>query len=143
MEGRYAMTATQDFRALSAHRLPERPHLDHLRHEAKRRHAAMKAVSHNARLSDAQFLLAREYGFQSWPALKAEVERRRQLCGATETLALPPLPLRRPRREGIAALASPTTAELALFPAAVAGFALTQLASISASAVALLHLLLR
>jgi hypothetical protein len=57
-------------------------------------------------------------------------------------LALPPLPLRRPRREQIAALASPATAELALFPAAVAGFALTQLATVSASVVALMHLLL-
>jgi hypothetical protein len=136
------MTATQDFRANPAHGLPERPHLDHLRHEAKRRHAAMKAVSHNARLSDAQFLLAREYGFPSWPALKAEVDRRRLLCGAADVPALPPMPLRRPRRDPIAALASPATAELALFPAAVAGFALTQLATIGGSVVALLHLLL-
>ena len=135
------MTATQDFCALSAHRLPERPHLDHLRHEAKRRHAAMKAVSHNARLSDAQFLLAREYGFPSWPALKAEVDRRRLLCGAADAPA-PMAPMRRPPRAQIAALASPATAELALFPAAVAGFALTQLATIGGSVVALLHLLL-
>lgn len=136
------MTATQNFRASPARSLPERPHLDHLRHEAKRRHAAMKAVAHSARLSDAQFLLAREYGFPSWPALKTEVDRRRQLCGAAEVLALPPLPLRRPRRDPIAILANPATAELALFPAAVAGFAVTQLASIGGSLAALLHLLL-
>jgi hypothetical protein len=136
MEGRYAMTATQNPRIL-----PERPHLDHLRHEAKRRHAAMKAVAQSAQLSDAQFLLAREYGFQSWPALKAEVDRRRILCGAADVLP-PVLPMRRPPRERIAALANPATAELALFPAAVAGFAVTQLASIGGSLAALLHLLL-
>jgi len=142
MEGRYAMTATQDFRTSPARSLPERPHLDHLRHEAKRRHAAMKAMAHSAQLADAQFLLAREYGFPSWPALKTEVERRRLLCGAADGPATP-APMRRPPREQVRALASPTAAELALFPAAVAGFAITQLATISGSVVALLHLLLR
>ena len=54
----------------------------------------------------------------------------------------PVLPMRRPPRERIAALANPATAELALFPAAVAGFAVTQLASIGGSLATLLHLLL-
>ncbi|HVZ27482.1 MAG TPA: hypothetical protein VG798_02405 [Rhizomicrobium sp.] len=70
------MTATRDFRAL-----PDYPSLEHLRKEAKSRHAVLKSVSRNARLSDAQLLVARGYGFQNWPALKAEVDRRRREDG--------------------------------------------------------------
>ena len=98
-------------------------------------------MAHSARLADAQFLLAREYGFSSWPALKAEVERRRLLCGAVD-MPVAAAPMRRPSREPAGILANPATAELALFPAAVAGFAVTQLASIGGSLAALLHLLL-
>ena len=137
------MTRTQDFRATPAHTLPERPHLDHLRGEARSRLAAMKAVSHNARLSDAQFLLARSYGFSSWMALKAEVDRRRLLCGAVEMPAAMMLRPAQPRRRNrIADLASPATAEAALFPATLVGFAVAQLAQIGGSVAALLHQLL-
>jgi hypothetical protein len=140
------MTRTQDFRALPGQTLPERPHLDHLRSEAKHRHAALKALSHSARLSDAQLVVARSYGFSSWMALKLEVDRRRLLCGAAE----PALPLgammqprtRERRYPRIAALSNPAMAEQALFPVTVVGFVLTQLTQVGALT-ALLHLLLR
>jgi hypothetical protein len=68
--------------------LPDRPDLDQLRRQAREllRAAAageppaadrLCAVSPRVTLSAAQLALAREYGFQSWTALKAEVARRR------------------------------------------------------------------
>src|SRR5579862_2860409 len=67
--------------------LPERPNLDQLRRQARDllRAAAhgeaaaltrIRAVSARVSLSAAQLAVAREYGFASWPALHAEVERR-------------------------------------------------------------------
>jgi ankyrin repeat protein len=50
--------------------LPERPNLRHLKDEAKDLLKAGGAES----LTDAQFNLAHEYGFASWPKLKAHVE---------------------------------------------------------------------
>ena len=122
------MTATQDFRANIAHSLPERPHLDHLRAEAKQRHAALKAVSHNARLSDAQFLVARDYGFPIWMALKTEVDRRRLLCGTVEPKPMHILLPRPKARRRERALASSGTVEQALIPAAVMGMMVVQFA---------------
>lgn len=68
--------------------LPDRPDLDQLRRQARELlrgavagepHAAdrLRAVSPRVTLSAAQLALAREYGFQSWTTLKAEVARRR------------------------------------------------------------------
>jgi hypothetical protein len=78
-------------------RLPERPHLDVPRREARelleacqsgkpdaldrirRRHPKLKDVSDNAqitahlKLSDAQLVIAREYGFSTWTTLKARI----------------------------------------------------------------------
>jgi len=127
------MTRTQDFRGLPTHTLPERPHLEHLRSEAKRRHAALKALSHSAQLSDAQLVVARSYGFSSWMALKLEVDRRRLLCGATEA---PVLERRYPR---LAALGNPATAEQALFPAALMGMVVVEFSGFIG---AILHALL-
>lgn len=121
------MTRTQDFRALPDHILPERPHLEHLRSEAKRRHAALKALSHSARLSDAQLLVARSYGFSSWMALKTEVDRRRLLCGAAENpgaVLQPQLGERRTPR--LNASTKTAMAEQALFPAALMGMAVVE-----------------
>jgi hypothetical protein len=67
--------------------LPGRPNLDQLRRQAREllRAAAdgepsalarIRAVSERVSLSAAQLVVAREYGFASWPALHAEVERR-------------------------------------------------------------------
>ena len=59
---------TQHHRASRS--LPESPDLRHLKNQAKDLLKAGKAAS----LADAQFKLAREYGFASWPKLKAHVE---------------------------------------------------------------------
>jgi len=61
--------------------LPARPSLEHLKNEAKHRLEAMRAASPGSQLSDAQFQLAREYGFASWRELKADIDRRRGLAG--------------------------------------------------------------
>jgi ankyrin repeat protein len=54
--------------------LPESPNLDWLRKQAKRRLADIRAANPAARLADAQFDLAKQYGFPSWRALKAHIE---------------------------------------------------------------------
>ena len=82
--------------------LPGRPNLDQLRRQAREllRAAAdgepsaltrIRAFSARVSLSAAQLAVAREYGFASWPALHAEVERR---------LAELPLPGREPGGPG-------------------------------------------
>ena len=68
--------------------LPARPDLDQLRRQARELHQAARDGDARAlrrlgqapgavTLSAAQLALARDYGFASWPRLKAEVERRR------------------------------------------------------------------
>ena len=83
-------------------RLPARPSLEQLRKQAKellracrdgdgaalervRRH---KPQATDPSLADAQFALAREYGFESWPGLVHHVECRQPLRSGS---------LRRPR----------------------------------------------
>src|SRR5215813_4438639 len=72
-------------RVMSA--LPGRPHIDQLRRQAREllRAAAandevalrrIRAVSQKQTLSAAQLAIAREYGFPSWPKLRAEVLRQ-------------------------------------------------------------------
>lgn len=67
--------------------LPARPDLDQLRHQARDllRNASagdrtatgrIRAVSEQMTLAAAQLAVAREYGFASWPRLKAAVEAR-------------------------------------------------------------------
>jgi ankyrin repeat protein len=55
--------------------LPERPNLRHLKDQAKdlRNTGAAKSIS------DAQFKIARLYGFGSWPKLKAHVESQEEI----------------------------------------------------------------
>jgi hypothetical protein len=71
--------------------LRDRPDLDQLRRQARELLRAARngephavgrlgAVSPQLTLSAAQLAVAREYGFQSWAALKAEVARRRSLA---------------------------------------------------------------
>jgi hypothetical protein len=68
--------------------LPDRPDLDQLRRQAREllraavsgdpaAVARIRVVSDRITLSAAQQALAREYGCRNWPALRAEVERRR------------------------------------------------------------------
>lgn len=54
--------------------LPSRPSLDHLRKQAKDLLATAPVQHPSWQLADAQFALARGYGFASWPALKAHVD---------------------------------------------------------------------
>ena len=53
----------------SSSSLPARPSIEQLRKRAKERLADLRAVNPSAKLADAQFTLAREYGFDSWPKL--------------------------------------------------------------------------
>ena len=55
--------------------LPAAPSLEQLRKQAKELVRERKAGSEPLRLSDAQREVAREYGFASWPRLKAYIER--------------------------------------------------------------------
>src|SRR5207245_4419717 len=68
--------------------LPDRPDLDQLRRQARELHRAaaggdghalgrLRQVSGKVTLSAAQLAIARDYGFPSWPRLKAELQRRR------------------------------------------------------------------
>jgi hypothetical protein len=54
--------------------LPSHPNLEHLKKQAKDLLNALKQQNPSARLADAQYALAREYGFASWPKLKVYVE---------------------------------------------------------------------
>ncbi len=69
-------------------RLPDRPDTDQLRRQARELHRAaaggdtgalerLRQVSGKVTLSAAQLAVARDYGFPSWPRLKAAAERRR------------------------------------------------------------------
>jgi hypothetical protein len=74
--------------------LPDHPDIDQLRHQARDLHRAAAAgapeavarirkFSDRMALSTAQLALAREYGYPSWPALRAEVERRDAMLRAS------------------------------------------------------------
>jgi len=55
------------------HTLPPRPHLDHLRNEAKARLKQMRQSDPGAKLTSAQLAVARDYGFSSWRRLRAHL----------------------------------------------------------------------
>ena len=57
--------------------LPDRASLEYLKKLAKERLRELRRTNPDTRLADAQLLIAREHGFTSWRALKAEVDRRR------------------------------------------------------------------
>ena len=54
--------------------LPPRPHVDHLKKQAKAFLRQLRESRPDATLADAQHALAREYGFASWPKLKGHIE---------------------------------------------------------------------
>jgi hypothetical protein len=54
--------------------LPARPNLEHLRKQAKDLLPVLQQRDPAAQLADAQHTIAREYGFASWPKLKAHVD---------------------------------------------------------------------
>lgn len=66
--------------------LPDRPSLDHLRKQAKVRRRSLGVPLHRA-----QFELAREYGFDSWPKLVHHVEAS-GLTGLERALVLADVP---------------------------------------------------
>lgn len=68
----------------SARRLPARPSLEQLQKQAKDLLRQFRADRSAATLAEAQFALAREYGFDTWACLKHHVEAMVQL----ETITL-------------------------------------------------------
>jgi len=54
--------------------LPESPNLEHLKKQAKDLLQELQRQSTALKLADAQRMIAREYGFASWPKIKAHVE---------------------------------------------------------------------
>jgi ankyrin repeat protein len=54
--------------------LPEKPNLEWLRKQAKRRLRVLRQAGLPAQLAHAQFDLAKDFGFRSWRELKANVE---------------------------------------------------------------------
>jgi ankyrin repeat protein/catechol 2,3-dioxygenase-like lactoylglutathione lyase family enzyme len=57
--------------------LPERASYEYLKKLAKERLALLRTRNPAAKLADAQLAIAREYGFATWRALKADLDRRR------------------------------------------------------------------
>lgn len=57
--------------------LPEHPSLEHLKKLAKSQLQELRRTDPEAKLATALLHLAREYGFSSWRALKAQIDRRR------------------------------------------------------------------
>ena len=53
--------------------LPHRPSLEHFKKQAKARLRKLRTTRPHARLADAQHDVAREYGFASWPKLRAHL----------------------------------------------------------------------
>jgi ankyrin repeat protein len=61
---------------MSNSKLPERASLEYLKKLAKDRLEELRRVDPDAKLATALLAVAREHGFSSWRALKAEVEQR-------------------------------------------------------------------
>lgn len=58
--------------------LPDNPNVDFLRRQAKELLVALRESNPTASLTDAQRALANQYGFESWAALRVEVEQQRR-----------------------------------------------------------------
>jgi ankyrin repeat protein len=78
--------------------LPLRANLEWLKKRSKQRLSSLRARDPNAKLSEAQLTIAREYGFPSWRKLKAHVELVREKLDAV----VPPDVLRRAANETVA-----------------------------------------
>ena len=63
--------------------LPERPNLRHLRDQAKDLVRAGAAAT----VADAQFQIARQHGFPSWPKLKEQVAQREKASQLKQAIA--------------------------------------------------------
>ena len=67
--------------------LPPHPNLDHLKKQAKERLQELQPQNPALKLAEAQHLLAREYGFASWPKLKVYVESLSRNDASSETVS--------------------------------------------------------
>jgi ankyrin repeat protein/catechol 2,3-dioxygenase-like lactoylglutathione lyase family enzyme len=63
--------------SMAKSQLPDRASLEFLKKRAKERLLEMRQRDPRVKLAAAQLAIAREYGFPSWRALKAEIDRRR------------------------------------------------------------------
>lgn len=70
--------------------LPPRANLEWLKKLCKERLAAQRAGKPDAKLSQVQIAVAREYGFPSWRKLKAHVELLRDVLDEPPTVSEPP-----------------------------------------------------
>src|SRR5580704_4167546 len=66
----------------ASHSLPERPNLRHLKDQAK----DLLKAGHAKSIADAQFKIARQYGFASWSKLKAHVESLEEIGQLREAI---------------------------------------------------------
>ncbi len=57
-------------------KLPDRASLEYLKKLAKERLRELRRTNPDTRLAEAQLAVARDHGFSSWRALKAEIDRR-------------------------------------------------------------------
>jgi ankyrin repeat protein/catechol 2,3-dioxygenase-like lactoylglutathione lyase family enzyme len=93
---------------MSKFELPARASLAYLKKLAKERLRTLREVDPDARLADAQLAIAREHGFPSWRALKAEVDASASnttdtflaACAAGDVDTLRELLIRRPALVG-------------------------------------------
>jgi ankyrin repeat protein len=61
---------------MSKSKLPEHASIEYLKKVAKERLRELRQTDPRAKLSAAQLTVARDYGFSSWRAMKAEIDRR-------------------------------------------------------------------
>jgi ankyrin repeat protein/catechol 2,3-dioxygenase-like lactoylglutathione lyase family enzyme len=81
---------------MSKSKLPDRASLEYLKKRAKELLFQLRQRDPRAKLATAQLAIAREYGFPSWRALKAEIDQRRAptlasffaACSAGDTATL-------------------------------------------------------
>jgi hypothetical protein len=69
--------------------LPDRPDLEHLKKQAKALLRELRQRDANASLADALHALARDYGFASWPKLKAQVASGFRISETSPSLSAP------------------------------------------------------
>jgi len=118
---------------MTRRQLPQYPHIEHLRKEAKQRFALLRARANGTRLADAQYWLAQDYGFVNWRALKEEVLRRMGV------MRMAPLPA--PNRARFRQVSSSVDEELEADGYFQRGAAVTGIGLIAALAVAAMALM--
>jgi len=78
--------------------LPDRPHPEHLKKQAREKLAELRGENADATLAEAQHAVAKDYGFASWRAMKAKVDRLR---AADDLQAAHDETLRAAERDGV------------------------------------------